>query len=91
MKDVRDLAPGGIRAGFDVVTVASTIVIALSVVTPLGDAGVGTAAALVLLGQGLFTLFRGSHRSHAQRLTPRARAAPPALPGAAGSRTADRG
>jgi hypothetical protein len=75
----------------DVVTVASTIGLALSLVTPFGDAGVGVAAGLVLLGQGLYTLFRRSRRPDAPHLTPRAPAATRAFPGAAGPRTAGRG
>ena len=43
--------------GFDVLTIASTVVLALSLVTPLGGMGVGTAAGLALLGQGLYALF----------------------------------
>ena len=59
-KPVHHAAPSAGR--FNVLMVACTIVLALSIVTPLGDAGVATAAALALLAQGVYAIFRRTHR-----------------------------
>ena len=59
-KPVHHAAPSARR--FNVLTVACTIVLSLSIVTPLGDAGVAPAAALALVAQGFYTIFRRTHR-----------------------------
>jgi hypothetical protein len=48
--------------GSDVLTVTSMIVLALCLVTPLGGAAVATSAGVALVIQGLYALFRRTHR-----------------------------